>query len=58
MAASCSNDELPGQFSTQNDDDFSDFCGSDSDEEARDNNVYGYPNDFEGRNFAENVNRK
>ena len=31
------------------------FCGSDSDEEeARDNNVYGYPNDFEGRNFAEN----
>ena len=49
MAACCLNDELPGQFSTQNDDDFEYFGGSDSDEEeVLNNNVYGYPNDMKG----------
>ena len=43
------------QFSIENDSDSSDFGDSDSDEEQTiDDNIYGYPNDVEGRNFAEN----
>ena len=49
MAACCSNEELSGQFSIKNDSDFSDFHDSDSDEEqAMDDNIYGYLNDVEG----------
>ena len=55
MAACSSNGELSGQFSIENDSDSSDFSDSDSDEEQTiDDNIYGYPNDVEGRNFAEN----
>ena len=54
MAACSSNGELSGQFSIENDRDSSDFGDSDSDEEQTiDDNIYGYPNDVEGRNFAE-----
>ena len=43
------------QFSIKNDSDSSDFGDSDSDKEQTiDDNIYGYPNDVEGRNFAEN----
>lgn len=34
--------------------DFSDFGDSASDEQQAIDNIYGYPNDVEGRNFAEN----
>ena len=55
MAACCSNWELSGQFSIENDRDFSNFGDSDLDEEqAIDDNIYGYPHDVEGRYFAEN----
>ena len=49
MAACCSNGEFSGKFSLESDSDFSDFGDSDSDEEqAIDDNIYGYPNDLEG----------
>ena len=55
MAACSSNGELSGQFSIENDSDSSDFGDCDSDEEQTiDDNIYGYRNDVEGRNFAEN----
>ena len=53
MTACWLSGELSGQFSIENDSDFSDFGDSDS-EQAIDDNIYGYPNNVERRNFAEN----
>lgn len=53
IAARCSNEELSGQFSIKNKSAFRDFGDSHS-EQAIDDNIYGYPNNVERRNFAEN----
>ena len=47
-------EEVLGEVSRENDEEYSSFDDSESDEgEEDDNNVYGYPNDRSGRLFGE-----